>query len=100
MTRKSEARSKYFMLSCALLRGLGAQVFLVPTVAHAEGSVYVTANRAQEEAKYNSQQVQIITKKDIEAKQAKSAEDIVFSENWCKSYSRCYGPCRGIHTWC
>ena len=54
--------------------------FLVPTVAHAEGSVYVTANRVQEEAKYNSQQVQIITKKDIEAKQAKSAEDIVFSE--------------------
>ena len=68
------------MLSCAIATWIGGASFLVPTVAHAEGSVYVTANRAQEEAKYNSQQVQIITKKDIEAKQAKSAEDIVFSE--------------------
>ena len=80
MTRKSEARNKYFMLSCAIATWIGGASFLVPTVAHAEGAVYVTANRAQEEAKYNSQQVQIITKKDIEAKQAKSAEDIVFSE--------------------
>ena len=80
MTRKSEAKNKYFMLSCAIATWIGGASFLVPTVAHAEGSVYVTANRAQEEAKYNSQQVQIITKKDIEAKQAKSAEDIVFSE--------------------
>jgi len=80
MTRKSEARNKYFMLSCAIATWIGGASFLVPTVAHAEGSVYVTANRAQEEAKYNSQQVQIITKKDIEAKQAKSVEDIVFSE--------------------
>ena len=80
MTRKSEAKNKYFMLSCAIATWIGGASFLVPTVAHAEGSVYVTANRAQEEAKYTSQQVQIITKKDIEAKQAKSAEDIVFSE--------------------
>ena len=80
MTRKSEARNTYFMLSCAIATWIGGASFLVPTVAHAEGTVYVTANRAQEEAKYNSQQVQIITKKDIEAKQAKSAEDIVFSE--------------------
>ena len=68
------------MLSCAIATWIGGASFLVPTVAHAEGTVYVTANRAQEEAKYNSQQVQVITKKDIEAKQAKSAEDIVFSE--------------------
>ena len=47
---------------------------------YGEGSVYVTADRAQEEAKYNSQQVQIITKKDIEQKQAKSVEDIVFTQ--------------------
>ena len=80
MTRKSEARNKYFMLSFAIATWIGGASFLVPTVAHAEGTVYVTANRAQEEAKYNSQQVQVITKKDIEAKQAKSAEDIVFSE--------------------
>ena len=80
MTRKGESTKKYLMLSCAIATWIGGASFLVPTVAHAEGSVFVTANRAQEEAKYNSQQVQIITKKDIEAKQAKSAEDIVFSE--------------------
>ena len=80
MTSKGESTRKYLMLSCAIATWIGGASFLVPTVAHAEGSVYVTANRAQEEAKYNSQQVQIITKKDIEAKQAKSAEDIVFSE--------------------
>ena len=50
------------------------------TPVQAEGSVFVTADRAQEEAKYNSQQVQIITKKDIELKQAKSVEDIVFTQ--------------------
>ena len=80
MTRKGESTKKYLILSCAIATWIGGASFLVPTVAHAEGSVFVTANRAQEEAKYNSQQVQIITKKDIEAKQAKSAEDIVFSE--------------------
>ena len=35
---------------------------------------------AEEEAKLNSQQVQIITKKEIEKKQAKSVEDIIFTQ--------------------
>ena len=39
--------------------------------------VHVKGTWAEEEAKLNSQQVQIITKKEIEKKQAKSVEDII-----------------------
>ena len=42
--------------------------------------VRVEADAAQEEAKYESQQKTIITKEDIEKKQAKSVEEIIFSE--------------------
>ena len=42
--------------------------------------VVVQADRAQEEAKYESQSTTIITKEDIEKKQAKSVEDVIFSE--------------------
>ena len=42
--------------------------------------VHVKGTWAEEEAKLNSQQVQIITKKDIEKKQAKSVEDIIFTQ--------------------
>lgn len=42
--------------------------------------ILVTANAAQEAAKYESQQVQIITHKDIEEKQAKTVEDIIFTQ--------------------
>lgn len=43
-------------------------------------AILVTADRAQEMAKQDSQQISIITAKDIAKKQAKSAEDVVFSE--------------------
>ncbi len=42
--------------------------------------VNVKGTWAEEEAKLNSQQVQIITKKEIEKKQAKSVEDIIFTQ--------------------
>ena len=42
--------------------------------------IHVEADAAQEEAKVESQQKTIITKEDIEKKQAKSVEDIIFSE--------------------
>ena len=42
--------------------------------------VHVKGTWAEEEAKLNSQQVQIITKKEIEKKQAKSVEDIIFTQ--------------------
>ena len=42
--------------------------------------IHVEVDAAQEEAKIESQQKTIITKEDIEKKQAKSVEDIIFSE--------------------
>ena len=42
--------------------------------------IHVEVDIAQEEAKMESQQKTIITKEDIEKKQAKSVEDIIFSE--------------------
>ena len=42
--------------------------------------IHVEVDAAQEEAKVESQQKTIITKEDIEKKQAKSVEDIIFSE--------------------
>ena len=70
------------LLSGAIMGWMACSCYLLGGVApvQAEGAVYVTADRAQEEAKYTSQQVQIITKKDIEQKQAKSVEDIVFTQ--------------------
>ena len=42
--------------------------------------VHVRGTWAEEEAKLNPQQVQIITKKEIEKKKAKSGEDIIFTQ--------------------
>nr|WP_246105643.1 TonB-dependent receptor [Sporomusa termitida] len=42
--------------------------------------IVVEADAAREEAKYESQSTTIITKEDIERKQAKSVEDIIFDE--------------------
>lgn len=69
------------MLSCAIATWIALPGLIYSNSVQAEGSVYVTADRAHEEAKYNSQQVSIITKKDIEQKQAKSVEDIIFTES-------------------
>ena len=38
------------------------------------------ADKAKEEAKYNSQSVTVITKEDIARKQGKSVEDVIFNE--------------------
>ena len=74
-------QQKYFMLSCAIATWIALPGLMCSNSVQAEGSVYVTADRAHEDAKYNSQQVSIITKKDIEEKQAKSVEDIIFTES-------------------
>lgn len=42
--------------------------------------IVVEADAAKEEAKYSSQSTTIITKEDIERKQAKSVEDVIFDE--------------------
>ena len=69
------------MLSCAIAAWIAVPGMMYSNAVQAEGSVYVTADKAHEDAKYNSQQVSIITKKDIEQKQAKSVEDIIFTES-------------------
>ncbi len=51
------------MLSCAIATWIALPGLMYSNSVQAEGSVYVTADRAHEEAKYNSQQVSIITKK-------------------------------------
>ncbi|WP_371377205.1 TonB-dependent receptor domain-containing protein [Sporomusa aerivorans] len=42
--------------------------------------IVVEADAAKEEAKYSSQSTTVITKEDIEKKQAKSVEDVIFNE--------------------
>ena len=42
--------------------------------------VVVQSSQAEENAKWESQQVQIITAKEIEEKQAKSVEDVIFNQ--------------------
>ena len=81
MTTTRRKQQKYFMLSCAIAAWIAVPGMMHSNAVQAEGSVYVTADKAHEDAKYNSQQVSIITKKDIEQKQAKSVEDIIFTES-------------------
>ena len=81
MTTNRRKQQKYFMISCAIATWIALPGLMYSNSVQAEGAVYVTADRAHEEAKYNSQQVSIITKKDIEQKQAKSVEDIIFTES-------------------
>ena len=85
---------KRFRLRDHKLLALGVALWLTAPLgtAHAEDAppqetqhvqteaVDVEAQAAQEEAKYESQQKTIITKEDIEKKQAKAVEDIIFSE--------------------
>ena len=88
MTRKRFRLRDYKLLSLGVALWLAAPL----SAAHAEDAppqetqriqteaVDVEAQAAQEEAKYESQQKTIITKEDIEKKQAKAVEDIIFSE--------------------
>ena len=81
----------YAMLACAVMTWLTMPIFAAdaengplggdPNSNHiTTKDVNVEANRAQEEAKYESQQTTIITADDIAKKQAKSVEDIIFNE--------------------
>jgi outer membrane receptor for ferrienterochelin and colicin len=79
----------YAGLSCAVLLWLTAPVVAAESPVGGGGGgnnsvttrdVVVEADRAKEEAKYESQSTTIITKEDIEKKQAKSVEDVIFSE--------------------
>ena len=71
--------SRYALLMCAVLSWLAMPVYGAEERI-ATRDIIVQATPAEEEAKYESQQKTIITKADIEKKQAKSVEDIVFNE--------------------
>ena len=72
-------------LTCAVLSALALPAMAADNPQGGGNSVttkdvVVEANRAKEAAKWESQQTTIITAEDIEKKQAKSVEDIIFSE--------------------
>ena len=86
MTRKQRKRSLR-MLTYAILTGLTLPAYTAWADDGTQGGgkvstadIHVEVDAAQEEAKTESQQKTIITKEDIEKKQAKSVEDIIFSE--------------------
>ena len=86
MTRKTRRRSLQ-LLSYAITAWLAMPAYTAWADDGTQGGtrvstadIHVEVDAAQEEAKYESQQKTIITKEDIEKKQAKSVEDIIFSE--------------------
>ena len=80
MKRSFRHAEKYTLLMCAVLSWLSMPVYADNGGKATTRDVIVQATAAEEEAKYESQQKTIITKADIEKKQAKSVEDIVFNE--------------------
>ncbi|WP_236684541.1 TonB-dependent receptor plug domain-containing protein [Megasphaera cerevisiae] len=80
-------RAWYAGLSWAIALWLTAPVMAAESPVGGGGNNFVTtrdvvveADRAKEEAKLESQQTTIITREDIVKKQAKSVEDVIFSE--------------------
>lgn len=86
MVRKKSKRSRR-LLSYAITAWLTLPAYSAYADDGTQGGssvstadIHVEVDAAQEEAKYESQQKTIITKEDIEKKQAKSVEEIIFSE--------------------
>lgn len=80
MNRWSRTK-RYLLLSSAVALWLNAPfIVMADNAAVTTDVVHVRGTWAEEEAKLNPQQVQIITKKEIEKKQAKSVEDIIFTQ--------------------
>ena len=82
---KKQRQAWYAGLSCALLLWMTAPVMAAESSVGENNwvitrDVVVEADKAKEEAKLESQQTTIITAADIAKKQAKSVEDIIFSE--------------------
>ena len=80
MNRSWVRARRYVILSCAVACWLQMPVVMADNTTVTTDVVHVRGTWAEEQAKQESQQTTIITKKDIVKKQAKSVEDIVFSE--------------------
>ena len=78
--RRTRYMSRYIALTCAVVTWLAMPVCADNGGKATTKDVIVQATAAEEAAKYESQQTTIITKADIEKKQAKSVEDIIFNE--------------------
>lgn len=79
--RSKANKNRYIAISCAISCWLTLPMVAEAAVDYGQtNEVFVIADRAQEQAKYNPQQVTVITKAEIEKKQAKSVEDIIFNE--------------------
>ncbi len=69
------------ILTCAIIGWMTAPLFYVSAETYStHEAIVIESSRAQEAAKYDPQKVTIITSKQIEEKQAKSIEDVIFDE--------------------
>ena len=75
VTGRTRRIQSYMMLSLAIAAWLAMPVYADGNGRVVTRDIIVQATRAEEEAKYESQQTSIITSKEIEKKQAKSVED-------------------------
>lgn len=80
VTGRTRSIQSYMMLSLAIAAWLAMPVYADGNGRVVTRDIIVQATRAEEEAKYESQQTSIITSKEIEKKQAKSVEDVIFQE--------------------
>lgn len=75
--KTGEKSLRQVLLTAAVAAWLAVPVYAADVTTR---DIQVQANAAQEAAKWESQQVSVITHEDIEKKQAKSVEDIIFGE--------------------
>ena len=73
------------LLACAVVTWLGMPICAAESPSGGDrrvetGDIVVKVDAAKEAAKSESQSTTVITKEDIARKQAKSVEDIIFSE--------------------
>ena len=80
VTGRTRRIQSYMMLSLAIAAWLAMPVYADGNGRVVTRDIIVQATRAEEEAKYESQQTSVITSKEIEKKQAKSVEDVIFQE--------------------
>ena len=100
MNRSWVRARRYVILSCAVACWLQMPVVMADNATVTTDVVHVRGTWAEEQAKQESQQTTIITKKDIVKKQAKSVEDIVFSETGVSRTVDSMGRVRCIYPWC
>lgn len=68
------------VLACAIAMWFAMPIYNSVKASDTDNLIVVKATRSEEKAKQEPQKVEIITKKDIEQKQAKTVEDIIFTQ--------------------